>query len=141
MDRTTVYSYPKAWKLENKIYAIGNYKLIVPLYPRQILYFVTVLLCMLGLSELPPVSSVPWVIRFVVIPFVVGNYLLKKKLDGKSPVKYFLSWLQFCSQRGRYLERFCLCPTKKAKENIRWYCVRGTKKLETGGEDDLRVPH
>lgn len=132
MDRTTIYSYPKAWKLENKIYAIGNYKLIVPLHPRQILYFVTVLLCMLLLSKIPLIAAMPWVIRFAVVPYVAGNYLLKKKLDGKSPVKYFLSWLQFCTQRGQYLERFCLCRAKGTKERFRWFCVKGTDKILNG---------
>ena len=127
MDYTTIYTYQKAWKLENRIYSVMNYKLLVPLYPRQILYFSVVLLCMIGLSSCIGIfARIPWVLRFLAAPYLIGNFLLKKKLDGKSPIKYFLSWVQFSARRGQYLDRFRFCPARQSKERFRWYCVKGT---------------
>ena len=127
MGYTTVYSYPKAWKIENRIYGFWNYTFPRPLDPQQILYFAVVLLCVLGLSKvIPPVARMPWVIRFAIIPYASGNFLLKKKLDGKSPIRYFLSWVQFQLRRGQYMERFSFRAARQPKERFRWYCAKGT---------------
>lgn len=128
MDYTTIYSYPKAWKLDNKIYSFMNYKLPAALDLRQILYFSVVLLVMLGLSKFPPIARLPWVLRFLVAPYAIGNFLLKKKLDGKNPIRYFLGWVRYLTQRGQYLEHFTFRPARQAKERLRWYCVKGTVK-------------
>ena len=122
---TTVYSYPKAWSIENKIYSIMNMKLIVPLYPRQILYFGAVLLCMVLLSKLPVFAKIPLVIRYFIVPFALGNFLLKKKLDGKNPVRFFMDWLRWVSQRSLYLERFCWKNRKMQTCRLQWYAAKG----------------
>ena len=132
MDYTTIYSYPGAWHINSKVYTIFDYKLPVALDPRQILYFVGVLLCMLGLSKLPIIGALHGVIRFIVIPYAVGNFLLKKKLDGKTPIRYFVGWLSYCGRRGQYLERFCFHAARQTRERMRWYCVKGVLREQRG---------
>lgn len=126
MEYTTIYSYPKAWKLENKIYAICNFKFPAPIQLWQLVYFGITVACVAGLDKvLPPVRAIPWVIRYLIVPFFTANFLSKKKFDGKSPQRYFLSWISYMLHRFEYIERFRYYPIKQNKTPFRWFCVKG----------------
>jgi hypothetical protein len=125
MSGTTIYSYPKAWKIDNKLYSFYNLRFSIPLDLRQLLYFAVVLIGMLLLSRLSAVARIPWIIRFAVIPYAAGNFLLKKKLDGKTPIFYFIGWVGYLARRGQYMERFTFHPVRQPKEHFHWYCVKG----------------
>ena len=79
-----LYSYEKVWKVEKKIYSLGNIHLPVPIKPMELLYYAAVLGIVLLLDSMIPVlQPVPWIIKYLIVPFFIVKFLLKKKFDGK----------------------------------------------------------
>lgn len=118
-------SYNKVWKIENRIYAIQNIVLPVPVSPREVLYFFIIAFIMLVLSFLiPPFKIIPSVLRFIAIPFGTSQFLLKKKLDGKMPHKYMVSWVNYMLTKEQYIERFSLYNYNTANTKIVWLCSK-----------------
>lgn len=120
----TIYSYSKVWKIEKKIYAIQNIVLPVPIAPYSILYFVLTLLIFTLLSNfLPFLKHVPFVFRFLVIPFGITTFLEKIKFDGKSPIKYLFDYIKYLLfERYTYIERFNERSIVEEKYKINWKC-------------------
>ncbi|EHI54574.1 hypothetical protein HMPREF9333_02263 [Johnsonella ignava ATCC 51276] len=118
-------SYNKVWKIENRIYAIQNIVLPVPVSPREVLYFFIIAFIMLLLSFLiPPLKIIPSILRFVAVPFGVSQFLLKKKLDGKMPHKYMMSWVNYMLTKEQYIERFSSYNRNTANTKIVWLCSK-----------------
>lgn len=118
-------SYNKVWKIENRIYAIQNIVLPVPVSPREVLYFFIIAFIMLLLSFLiPPFKIIPSVLRFIAIPFGASQFLLKKKLDGKMPHKYMVSWVNYMLTKEQYIERFSSHNRNTANTKIVWLCSK-----------------
>lgn len=134
MEENTVkiFSYTKVWKVEKKIYSISNIPLPVPVNPYDLLAFIGVALVVLILSSIiPGIGSVPVVIRYIAIPYGAVNYLMKKKVDGKNPIKYFIGCIVFwLGTRGRFVQRFCTYPQRREKLQINWSCSRGIRQEE-----------
>lgn len=129
MEKVTLYSYSKVWKLEKKIYAIQNLTLPVPVNPYAALYFVFAagLIMLLG-GLIPVIESIPVVIRYIAIPGGIATFILRKKLDGKNPIKYFIGYIKFIFlEKGKYIERFTTYQEKKHKVVLAWDCSRGNK--------------
>ncbi|WP_314025049.1 TcpE family conjugal transfer membrane protein [Filifactor alocis] len=118
-------SYNKVWKIENRIYAIQNIVLPVPVSPREVLYFFIVAFIMLLLSFLiPPLKIIPSILRFIAVPFGISQFLLKKKLDGKMPHKYMVSWVNYMLTKEQYIERFSSYNRNTANTKIVWLCSK-----------------
>ena len=118
-----VYSYNKVWKIENKIYAIQNVVLPVPILPRQLFYFLGVAGFFFILSNIFTfLLIIPPILRFVIAPYFLTNFLLKKKLDGKTPQNYVLGLLKYYFSKNNYVERFQNRNKKKKHINLDWYC-------------------
>lgn len=128
--KVKIYSYTKVWKWEKKIYAISNIPLPVPVNPFDLLYFIGIALFMLILGKIiPSITAVPVVLRFVAFPYIVTNYLMKKKVDGKNPIKYFIGCMRyFFLTRGAFLQAFKRHPEKKEKITLKWQCSMGIKQ-------------
>lgn len=127
--KVKIYSYTKVWKWEKKIYAISNIPLPVPVNPFDLLYFIGIALFMLILGKIiPSITVVPVMLRFVAFPYIVTNYLMKKKVDGKNPVKYFIGCLKFLFTKGTFLQAFKRHPDKKEKITLKWQCSMGIKQ-------------
>lgn len=119
----TIRSYEKAWKLDKKLYNIGNWRLWVPLAVRPMGYFAATFGVMLILARLFPVlRQINSVVLYIILPILISQYLLKQKLDGKMPLRYLVSLLQYMSHRGQYLAGFLWRPIRRQKERLRWYC-------------------
>lgn len=127
MERVKIYSYTKVWKVEKKIYSISNIPLPRPINPFDLLSFVGAALFMLILGFIIPVTAkLPEVIRFIGIPYGITNYLMKKKLDGKNPIKYFIGCIRYLlTMKGNYLQAFKNHADKKEKLTMSWNCSRG----------------
>lgn len=118
-------SYNKVWKIENRIYAIQNIVLPVPISPKELLYFFIIAFIMLLLSFLIPILKIlPSILRFVIIPFGASQFLLKKKLDGKMPHKYMISWLNYIFTKNQYIERFNSYSYQKKNMKLDWLCSK-----------------
>ena len=133
--RVQIRAYNKVWKIENRIYAIQNIVLPVPVSPRELGYFALAagLFHFLGVL-LPLFSHIPGVLRYIMLPLLTTQFLLKKKLDGKLPLKYFAAWVRDLASGSRYIERF---QRRSGGENasfrLRWVCSRGDRQ-EGGNE-------
>lgn len=146
MENNTVRvrAYNKVWKLDNRIYAIQNLVLPVPVSTREVGYCLAAMGVMFLLQAIIPiVQYVPSVIRFLVIPIAVTQFLLKKKLDGKPPLKYFAAWINYIFTREEYIERFQSHTGKKnEKIKIDWFCSQGysTTRDEITDAVEAQIP-
>lgn len=122
-----IFSYKKVWKVEKKIYSISNINLPVPVNPYDLGAFLGIALFMLLLGKIIPiVAAIPTVIRFVIIPYGISHYLMKMKLDGKNPFKFWLGCIiYFFTTKGSFLQMFKSYPDKKEKITLNWKCSRG----------------
>lgn len=127
VNKVVLYSYAKVWNVEKKIYALFNLVLPAPLNPYLILIFILLLgIIMLLERSLPFLTGIPVVIRYLVLPFGGARYLMKKKLDGKNPLKYLLGLLFYLLfEKGRYVEKFKLYPKRHENILIEWTCSKG----------------
>lgn len=125
-----IYSYKKVWKVEKKIYAFQNIKLPFPINPYEALEFLAVAAAVFVAGMLiPPLEKIPAVIRMIGFPYLVKNYLMKKKLDGKNPIKYFWGcFLYFFTMKGRFLQGLREQPEKQNVIRLTWDCSMGTMR-------------
>ncbi len=107
-NRIEIFSYYKVWKIERKIYSIGNFHLPTPINPYDLMSFAGVLLAIQILSKILPfilILSAP--VRYILLPVLIGRYLNKKKLDGKNPISYVIGIvIYFVTSFGTYVELF-----------------------------------
>lgn len=132
-NKVKIFSYAKVWKVEKKIYSISNIPLPVPINPYDLLAFLGVALVVMIISNIiPGIGKVPVVIRYVAIPYCSVHYLMKKKLDGKNPIKYFVGCIvYFINIKRGFVQRFRKYPDKTKDVSLNWNCSRGIRKEET----------
>lgn len=108
-----------------KIYAFQNIVLPFPIAPYEVLEFLAVVGAMLVMGRIFPIlNNIPVVLRYGMLPYVTVKYLMKVKLDGKNPVKYFCGYLRFLFTRKEYIERFRICRDHGVTVRINWNCGR-----------------
>lgn len=130
-NKVKIYSYTKVWKVEKKIYSFSNLKLPIPINPYDLLYYGVVAMGVLALGKIFPfINRIPAVLRYLALPYLVATYMTKVKLDGKNPVKFFLSYIRYCFVvRKNYLQTFRRYPDrKKGKLRLHWDCSIGIQK-------------
>jgi hypothetical protein len=122
--RIVIRSYGKAWKIENRIYAVGNIILPIPINPREILYFsITAVYVYIVGAIFPPLKYIPATLRYVLVPLALTRILEKKKFDGKTPPRYFVSFVKHLTSRKKFTERFRSYDTKQnEKIKLDWWC-------------------
>lgn len=128
-DKITILSYSKVWKVEKKIYAIHNLVLPAPVSFGQLGYWGIFILVMLVLSHLSPIiNGIPTIVRFILIPYLLTDLFLKRKLDGKSPQKFFVDYMRYLLDKNTYIERFHKERVHRKEENItiNWNCSKGS---------------
>ncbi len=123
-EKIQIYSYAKVWNLEHSIYSIGNVNLPVPIHPNNALYFIGSFLFIIILGKIfPLINLFPVIVRCLIIPYAITYVLRKKKLDGKSPIKYFIGLLIYeLFIDGRYFERFKGYSERPQIEKMNWIC-------------------
>lgn len=125
--KVLLYSYNKAWNVEKKIYSIMNMILPAPLNPYLALAIMGLLCVVLVLERIAPVlTDIPTILRYLAFPFIGAQYLMKKKLDGKNPLKYLFGIvIHVLAERGSYIERFTSNRDTGTTMMLNWYCLRG----------------
>jgi len=125
--KVKLYSYLKVWKVEKKIYAIQNIVLPVPVNPYDMLYFgIAAIVIYLFGKICPPFVAIPVVIRLGIIPYGITKYMIKVKLDGKSPIKYFVGlFIHLLTERGKSLEKYQSQTDVEKKVRLNWKCSEG----------------
>lgn len=127
VTKVTLYSYSKVWNVEKKVYALFDVILPAPINPYTIIVFIFVLLGFMCLEQLIPIlAKIPTILRYMVLPYLSAQYLMKKKLDGKNPLKYLLGIILYLiTERGFYFEKFTKYPLVEETIKIDWKCSKG----------------
>ncbi len=112
-DYTVLRTYKSIWKYERKIYSLENIRLLVPVRPSEVLFFgvgllITYFLC----KTVPLFAEIPFVFRYIIIPFGIMKFLTKKRLDGKMPHRFFVGYISYLLM-PKEIARFK--PAKKPK--------------------------
>jgi len=122
--RILIRPYDKAWKIENRVYAIGNIVLPFPIEPKEILYFFVSAFAVYGLSQIfPPLKNIPVILRYAVMPFGFMKLLVKLKLDGMDSVTFFRTLIVHLFTYRLYTENFREYSSKEYVEvKPDWWC-------------------
>lgn len=95
-EKVILRSYNRAWKYERKIYAIDKIKLIIPVSVDDATYFVVgILITMLLLKIFPFLNGLPFVFRYLLLPYGLMKFLTKKKFDGKLAHKFLIGYIEY----------------------------------------------
>lgn len=135
-----VSSHSQVWQIEHKIYSVGNWVLKIPIPTRDLTYFALVLAIIAFAQKAAPVlMQIPFVIRCVLVPFLVSQFLLRMKLDGKPLYRFILSWLLYLATYNSFVERFAVHGNKKTQRmHVAWYCSRGFCADRKEGDYDFK---
>jgi|GEM_PF-1118621 hypothetical protein len=94
--RIVLRTYNSVWKIPRKLYSIDNIKLLMPIDQDQAVYFIASgVITYFLLKILPFLGYLPFVFKYIAIPYGIMKFLTKQKLDGKMPHKFFLDYLLF----------------------------------------------
>ena len=114
-SRVILRTYKSVWKIPRKLYSIDSIKLFVPVDVDQAMYFIASLcIAFLLLKLLPFLDSLPFIFKYVAIPYGLMKFFTKQKLDGKLPHKFFLDYIVFLMAPGK-LSRFKVADDFKLK--------------------------
>lgn len=95
-EKVLLRTYNKAWKFERKVYAIDNIRLPFPVNPDEIIYLVIGFLFTLFLLKVFPfLNGIPFIVRYLVLPYALMKFLTKKKFDGKLPHLFLIGYLDY----------------------------------------------
>jgi len=95
-DKVVLRTYNSTWKFERKIYSIDRIRLLVPINIDDAAYLIMgLLITILLLKIFPFLNHIPFIIRYVLLPWGLMKFLTKKKFDGKMPHKFLLGYLQY----------------------------------------------
>lgn len=95
-DKVVLRTYNSTWKFERKIYSIDKIRLLVPINIDDAVYLIMGLLITILLLKLFPfLNHIPFIIRYVLLPWGLMKFLTKKKFDGKLPHKFLLGYLEY----------------------------------------------
>jgi hypothetical protein len=105
-DFVVLRTYEHVWNTPFKIYSIENIKLWFPINPWDLLYIGGgVLLSFVLERVLPLYGYLPFIIKYIVIPYLFKLFLSKVKLDGKKPHKFFFDYIVYMVSSKEF-ERF-----------------------------------
>ncbi|HCC34541.1 MAG TPA: hypothetical protein DEQ02_02435 [Ruminococcaceae bacterium] len=117
-------SYEKVWKVEKKIYSLANVHLPFPIKPVEMGYFLATALILFILDKITPLLFfLPALLKYVVMPYGIMKFLLKKKLDGKPPQKYFIDYFRYLLDRKSDLEFYRQTEQQSEEIKIHWDCT------------------
>lgn len=95
-EKVVLRTYNSTWKFERKIYAIDKIRLLVPINIDDAAYLILgLLITILLLKVFPFLNEIPFIIRYVLLPWGLMKFLTKKKFDGKLPHRFLLGYLEY----------------------------------------------
>jgi hypothetical protein len=88
--------YNHVFRIEKTIYSIQGIPLPIPVSYRQMVFFVGTAIAMILLNRFPPICWIEYhLIKFIGIPFLVAWFFTRKTLDGKSPHRFILRFMEY----------------------------------------------
>ncbi|KAB3535642.1 conjugal transfer protein [Alkaliphilus pronyensis] len=110
-------TYKNVWKFEREVYSVEGIKLLIPVKPNEVLYFiVSVIITFLLVKFIPFMNRIPFFLRAIAIPYGIMKFLTKQKLDGKLPHKFFIDFIIYKLSPKKY-EKFR--PVEELRNNIK----------------------
>lgn len=95
-EKVVLRTYNSTWKFERKIYAIDKIRLLVPINIDDAAYLILgLLITVLLLKMFPFLNGIPFIIRYVFLPWGLMKFLTKKKFDSKLPHRFLLGYLEY----------------------------------------------
>ena len=102
-DYVILRTYKSVWKIDQKIYSIEGLKLLFPVSPNEVLYFaVSVAISILMIKIIPFYAKLHFVIKYVLVPYGIMQFLTKQKLDGKMPHKFLIDLVKYKLSPKKY---------------------------------------
>lgn len=124
-----IRSYEKVWKVDHRIYSVGNVNLPVPVNLTSLFYFGMGLIFSLILCRLPLLHNIPAAFKFLLIPLGVMYVLRNVTLDGKNPIWFFFGMARYVlMEKGQYFTGFREYRLKQKPEKIHWVTRTLVKK-------------
>lgn len=93
-NREILRTYTDIWNVPFKVYSIDNMKLIVPISPYDVIYYLVGLLFAVAVDYIYP-GTILFMYKFIIIPLLIRFLLTRVKLDGKRPHKFFFGMLMY----------------------------------------------
>lgn len=95
-EKVVLRTYNSTWKFERKIYAIDKIRLLVPVNVDNAAYLILgLLITVLLLKIFPFLNGIPFIIRYILLPYGLMKFLTKKKFDGKLPHRFLIGYLEY----------------------------------------------
>ena len=91
--------------IEQNWYSIGSIKLPTPVNPSIAICFLSLSGSILLIDQLVNLS-IPGMIKFGIIPYLITRRIKEHKKDGKSLIKYYISYIPFKFREKIQYERF-----------------------------------
>lgn len=106
-ESISLRTYAKAWKFDTVIYSMGNVTLPFPINITQAGFFAASLVIMLIICMIiPPLGKLPFMVKFVIIPFLGMKAATSLKLEGKPPHKWIVGFFKYLVIQPKMLSRF-----------------------------------
>ncbi len=110
MQNKILVSYNKIYEIEEKVYNIGSLKLPRPMPLYTVLATVTTAVIIFLISSIFSfITIVPGIIRYAVIPVVVGRTVTVSRKDGKNLFRYYAAYIPYLFTKNITIERFKEC--------------------------------
>lgn len=91
-----VRTYDNLWKVDKRLYRVGDYSLSrPPLYSQLAFFLVGEIITVAILAVLGQINYDGLLIKYLGAPLGFCMFMSKVKFDGKRPDRYFLSLLRF----------------------------------------------
>jgi len=103
-DFVILRTYALVWNTPFKIYSIENIKLLFPINPWELLYFMVGVGISFLIGKMLP-FEVTFIIQYIIVPYAIMKFFTKIKLDGKMPHKFFFDYLIYKAM-PKQMERF-----------------------------------
>ncbi|MEN8906293.1 MAG: TcpE family conjugal transfer membrane protein [Clostridiales bacterium] len=134
MKKIVLRTYDKLWKMPFKIYSIDNLRLIIPLCPWDVIVFSLSVFLMILISKILFFIKIPFVIKYIIVPWIVTKMAATVKLDGKKPYKYFFDMICFYFIPKEY-EKFKAVKRDKLKGFKEEFIIRKNKRFKNPHKD------
>lgn len=105
MNDIVLKSYNKVHNVEQNWYSVGSIKLPTPINPIIALSFIVVAGIMLVIDKIINIP-LPEIVKFCIIPYLITKNIKESKKDGKSLLRYYISYIPFKLRKNIEYERF-----------------------------------
>lgn len=98
----TLKSYSNIWKVERVVHHLGGTSIPATKIERALYIAVIAVFEVILWVLIPPLRKIPMIV-YLAAPFLLSAFLLKVQLDGKNPLKFFESLINYILSPKAYV--------------------------------------